>query len=111
MEFSQHSGTIEFGKIRNRLMFCARFIELSKRERFECGGERALAKLFDRGLAELSANNANKSPKGDNHGKIRNARRRENIGRQRKPCLLIRRPTHGRLCASLRQVARPMTAQ
>lgn len=51
MEFSQHSGTIEFGKIRNRLMFCARFIELSKRERFECGGERALAKLFDRGLA------------------------------------------------------------
>ena len=51
VEFRQHSGTIEFDKIRNWLMFCARFIELSKRERLGYGGERALAKLLDRGLA------------------------------------------------------------
>lgn len=51
VEFRQHSGTIEFDKIRNWLLFCARFIELSKRERLGCGGERALAKLLDRGLA------------------------------------------------------------
>lgn len=51
VEFRQHSGTIEFDKIRNWLLFCARFIELSKRERLGCGGERALAKLLDSGLA------------------------------------------------------------
>ena len=51
VEFRQHSGTIEFDKIRNWLLFCARFVELSKRERLECGGERALAKLLDSGLA------------------------------------------------------------
>lgn len=51
VEFRQHSGTIEFDKIRNWLLFCARLVELSKRERLECGGERALAKLLDRGLA------------------------------------------------------------
>lgn len=51
VEFRQHSGTIEFDKIRNWLLFCARFIEPSKRERLGCGGERALAKLLDRGLA------------------------------------------------------------
>lgn len=51
VEFRQHSGTIEFDKIRNWLMFCARFIELSKRERLGYGGERTLAKLLDRGLA------------------------------------------------------------
>ena len=51
VEFRQHSGTIEFDKIRNWLLFCARLIELSKRERLGCGGERALAKLLDRGLA------------------------------------------------------------
>ena len=51
VEFRQHSGTIEFDKIRNWLLFCARLVELSKRERLGCGGERALAKLLDRGLA------------------------------------------------------------
>lgn len=51
VEFRQHSGTIEFDKIKNWLLFCARLVELSKRERLDCGGERALAKLLDRGLA------------------------------------------------------------
>ncbi len=51
VEFRQHSGTIEFDKIRNWLLFCARLVELSKRERLGCGGERTLAKLLDRGLA------------------------------------------------------------
>ena len=35
---------------------------------------------FSTGGGRLSANNANKSSKGDNHGKIRNARRRDGIG-------------------------------
>lgn len=51
VEFRQHSGTIEFDKIRNWLLFCARLVELSKRERLGCGGARTLAKLLDRGLA------------------------------------------------------------
>lgn len=53
VEFRQHSGTIEFDKIRNWLMFCARFIELSKREKLDRGGERALEKFLDRGLADF----------------------------------------------------------
>lgn len=51
VEFRQHSGTVEFDKIKNWLIFCARMIELSKRERLSYGGERALAKLLDSELA------------------------------------------------------------
>lgn len=42
---------MEFDKIKNWLIFCARMIELSKRERLGYGGERALAKLLDSELA------------------------------------------------------------
>ncbi len=51
VEFRQHSGTIEFEKIKNWLFFCARLINLSKAERLTCGGQRALAKLLDNELA------------------------------------------------------------
>ena len=53
VEFRQHSGTIEFEKIKNWLMFCARLIELSKKEKLNNGGERALAKLLDNELANF----------------------------------------------------------
>ena len=51
VEFRQHSGTIEFDKIKNWLLFCARFVDFSKREKLDRGGERALEKFLDRGLA------------------------------------------------------------
>ena len=53
VEFRQHSGTVEFGKIRNWLLFCARLVDFSKRERLDSGGERALAKLLDNELANF----------------------------------------------------------
>lgn len=51
VEFRQHSGTIEFDKIKNWLLFCARFVDFSKREKLDRGGERALEKFLDRDLA------------------------------------------------------------
>lgn len=51
VEFRQHSGTIEFEKIKNWLFFCARLIDFSKREKLDCGGQRALAKLLDNELS------------------------------------------------------------
>lgn len=53
VEFRQHSGTIEFDKIKNWLLFCARFVDFSKRERLDRGGECALEKFLDRGLADF----------------------------------------------------------
>lgn len=53
VEFRQHSGTVEFDKIKNWLMFCARLIDLSKKEKLNSGGERALAKLLDNELANF----------------------------------------------------------
>ena len=53
VEFRQHSGTIEFEKIKNWLMFCARLIELSKKEKLTFSGDRALAKLLDNELANF----------------------------------------------------------
>ncbi len=53
VEFRQHSGTIEFEKIKNWLLFCARLIELSKKEKLSSGGERTLAKLLDNELANF----------------------------------------------------------
>lgn len=53
VEFRQHSGTIEFDKIKNWLLFCARFVDFSKREKLDRGGERALEKFLDRGLADF----------------------------------------------------------
>ena len=44
---------IEFDKIRNWLLFCARFVDFSKREKLDRGGERALEKFLDRGLADF----------------------------------------------------------
>ena len=51
VEFRQHSGTIEYDKIKNWLLFCARFVDFSKREKLDRGGERALEKFLDRDLA------------------------------------------------------------
>lgn len=51
VEFRQHSGTIEFDKIKNWLLFCARFVDFSKREKLDRGGERTLEKFLDRDLA------------------------------------------------------------
>lgn len=53
VEFRQHSGTIEYDKIKNWLLFCARFVDFSKRERLDRGGECALEKFLDRGLADF----------------------------------------------------------
>ena len=53
VEFRQHSGTIEYDKIKNWLLFCARFVDFSKREKLDRGGERALEKFLDRGLADF----------------------------------------------------------
>ncbi len=53
VEFRQHSGTIEYDKIKNWLLFCARFVDFSKREKLDRGGERALEKFLDRGLSDF----------------------------------------------------------
>ena len=53
VEFRQHSGTIEYDKIKNWLLFCARFVDFSKRERLDRGGECALEKFLDRGLVDF----------------------------------------------------------
>ena len=37
VEFRQHSGSVEFEKVRNWILFCARFVEFSRRNTVETG--------------------------------------------------------------------------
>ncbi len=60
VEFRQHSGSVEFGKVRNWILFCARFVEFSRRNTVETGYKTELKKFLDTDLVNYYNNRAAK---------------------------------------------------
>lgn len=60
VEFRQHSGSVEFEKVRNWILFCARFVEFSRRNTVETGHKTELKKFLDADLVNYYNNRAAK---------------------------------------------------
>lgn len=60
VEFRQHSGSVEFEKVRNWILFCARFVEFSRRNTVETGRKTELKKFLDADLVNYYNNRAAK---------------------------------------------------
>ena len=60
VEFRQHSGSVEFEKVRNWILFCARFVEFSRRNTVETGRKTELKKFLDTDLVNYYNNRAAK---------------------------------------------------
>lgn len=60
VEFRQHSGSVEFEKVRNWILFCARFVEFSRRNTVETGCKTELKKFLDADLVNYYNNRAAK---------------------------------------------------
>jgi len=56
VEFRQHSGTIEFDKIRNWVLFCGRLVEFSKKQRLESDQLGELPKFLNGDLVRFYEN-------------------------------------------------------
>lgn len=56
VEFRQHSGTIEFEKINNWILFLARFIEFSKQKRVETESFESIKQFLNEELIEYFSN-------------------------------------------------------
>lgn len=60
VEFRQHSGSVEFEKVRNWILFCARFVEFSRRNTVGTGRKTELKKFLDTDLVNYYNNRAAK---------------------------------------------------